>query len=540
MAAGRLVFVGYMPAIDPDGVPYPDAKFTVFVNQTTTLAVVYADEALTTPLANPVLADSSGQFPPVWQDDGLLFSASISSQDQPLAKTIDNLAPSTSVGGSANKLDRDGGNPEPDFLTNVGAAPITAVEALEVEKASLTGDTFTGAVQVPNAWTIQDNTQNRANDYGKIVRPDVPLCIVQGTSATPITSDSYIRPLAYFERHVAGRLSQPTSTALIDDNLDSNWLLSPTLFIQTVLPTGGSNSITGLHSRVISDGIGTPPTATNPSQFPQVAMDISVNCINALVGTVHTNSPAGIKARPSWAANLEVRWETGLAPDNLVGAEVDIINSGGASNSPFPSAGNNFTGLWVQSASRGGTSGSPKPSTAALYVSSNVANTGWQSAIFARADFFAYGGYFQNLLSGSTATGVAVKGTSWNIGADLDSSFGVAGLRINNTASTTATGLAISGGGFNYGLSLSAPCTFGAFLIANTLNAGGANGIDVNIARNSSDALIVNFKAGGNTAFQATGSSTNPIAMRVNGSLRVISSATLSSLAGGNEVLYCI
>lgn len=129
MAAGRLVYVGFMPAIDPDGVPYPDARFTVYQNRTTTLAVIYADEALTTPLANPVLADSSGQFPPVWQDDGLLFSASISSLAQPLAETIDDLSPSTSVGGAANKLDRDGGNPEPDFLTNVGAAALTYVDS---------------------------------------------------------------------------------------------------------------------------------------------------------------------------------------------------------------------------------------------------------------------------------------------------------------------------------------------------------------------------------------------------------------------------
>jgi hypothetical protein len=121
MASGRLVYVGFMPAIDPDGVPYPDARFTVYVNRTTTLATVYADEALTTPLTNPVLADAAGQFPPVWADQALLFSASITSLEQSIAETIDDLAPSNSVGGAANKLDRDGGNPDPDFLTNVGA-----------------------------------------------------------------------------------------------------------------------------------------------------------------------------------------------------------------------------------------------------------------------------------------------------------------------------------------------------------------------------------------------------------------------------------
>ena len=122
MASGRLVFSNWMPALDADGVPIPNAQMFFYVNRTTTLATVYADEALTTPLANPVLADSSGQFVPVWADITLLFSAAVASTTLGQFDTIDDLAPSTTVGGAANKLDRDGGNPEPDFLTNVGAA----------------------------------------------------------------------------------------------------------------------------------------------------------------------------------------------------------------------------------------------------------------------------------------------------------------------------------------------------------------------------------------------------------------------------------
>lgn len=125
MASGRLVFSNWMPALDADGVPIPNAQMFFYVNRTTTLATVYADEALTTPLANPVLADSSGQFVPVWADQDLLFSAAIASTTLGQFDTIDDLAPSNSVGGATNKLDRDGGNPEPDFLTNVGAASIS-------------------------------------------------------------------------------------------------------------------------------------------------------------------------------------------------------------------------------------------------------------------------------------------------------------------------------------------------------------------------------------------------------------------------------
>jgi len=119
MASGRLVFSGRMPAIDPDGVPYPDARMFFYVNRTTTLATVYADEALTAPLQNPVPADSSGNFVPIWADQTLLFSASLDSITLGKIDTIDDLAPSNSVGGAANKLDKDGGNREPDILTNL-------------------------------------------------------------------------------------------------------------------------------------------------------------------------------------------------------------------------------------------------------------------------------------------------------------------------------------------------------------------------------------------------------------------------------------
>lgn len=99
MASGRLVFSNWMPALDADGVPIPNAQMFFYVNRTTTLAVVYSDEALTVPLANPVLADSSGQFPPVWADITLLFSASVASTTLGQFDTIDDLAPSSTIGG---------------------------------------------------------------------------------------------------------------------------------------------------------------------------------------------------------------------------------------------------------------------------------------------------------------------------------------------------------------------------------------------------------------------------------------------------------
>ena len=97
MAAGRIILPGWMPAVDSDGVPIPNARMFFYENQTTTLATVYADMTLTTPLTNPVEANSSGQFPAIWADDANLFSVSVDAPYGPpgIPFTFDSIGPAT-------------------------------------------------------------------------------------------------------------------------------------------------------------------------------------------------------------------------------------------------------------------------------------------------------------------------------------------------------------------------------------------------------------------------------------------------------------
>lgn len=127
MAAGRIIVPSWMPAVDSDGVPIPNARMFFYENETTTLATVYADMTLTTPLTNPVPADSSGQFPPIWADDANLFSVTVDAPYGPPGQpfTFDDIGPSTSSNTSAaNKADLDGGNftnvDQATFLANAG------------------------------------------------------------------------------------------------------------------------------------------------------------------------------------------------------------------------------------------------------------------------------------------------------------------------------------------------------------------------------------------------------------------------------------
>lgn len=86
MAAGIIVIPSLFPARDRFGWLVPGAKLGVYVNRTTTKAAIFSDEALTTPLDNPVVANSSGNFPLIWANAGttespVLYTVGISGPD---------------------------------------------------------------------------------------------------------------------------------------------------------------------------------------------------------------------------------------------------------------------------------------------------------------------------------------------------------------------------------------------------------------------------------------------------------------------------
>jgi len=55
-----------LQAVDVNGEPYSGAKLYFYQTGTTTLITVYQNSALTTPHTNPVVADASGQFAPIY------------------------------------------------------------------------------------------------------------------------------------------------------------------------------------------------------------------------------------------------------------------------------------------------------------------------------------------------------------------------------------------------------------------------------------------------------------------------------------------
>lgn len=322
-----------------------------------------------------------------------------------------------SVGGASKQLQwRSGGlnrwsavsNATPEGGSNAGSdfelrryndAGNSATVALSINRATgLAGFELVGVGPAPNANL----------DFGVVTRTDTLLAAVRGSAVSPYTLDGYYQPLAYLEMHSAGRLNYYQAE-------DSNKLLAPTFMVQTFAEAGATNALTGMHSRVVSaTAAGTAPTAavSVPAGRPgitttQFDINASINCLCAYVGTVRLAAPSGQNNRSAWGANFDVWWDSGNNPINLVGVEIDIINTGGGASGALPGFTDNFTGFWAQTAPRNVSLVTPKPATAAfLATDAGLAGMGWQYGACLVSHFYSYGLYINNALNQAGASGI--------------------------------------------------------------------------------------------------------------------------------------
>ena len=130
MAAGRIVVPPYFPARNRDFDLLSGAKLYVYDNETTTKADIYTDEALTVLSANPVIANSAGQFPAIYAEAGteaapVLYSVSVT----------------TSTGASpGNPFNFDNYRPSVDWETAAVALAEAAADAAGGSAAEAAAD----------------------------------------------------------------------------------------------------------------------------------------------------------------------------------------------------------------------------------------------------------------------------------------------------------------------------------------------------------------------------------------------------------------
>lgn len=74
MTGGRIILPPTNPSLDSNGNPVSGSTLTYYQNGTTTPVSIYAEAALSTPLANPLTSDSAGVFPQVYAADTATYS----------------------------------------------------------------------------------------------------------------------------------------------------------------------------------------------------------------------------------------------------------------------------------------------------------------------------------------------------------------------------------------------------------------------------------------------------------------------------------
>lgn len=126
MAAGRIVVPPYFPARNRDFDLLAGAKLYVYTNLTTEKASIYADEAMTILSPNPVIANSSGQFPAIYAEAGSIG-----------APVLYSISVTTSTGASpGNPFNFDNYTPSVDWET----AAVALAEAAADSAAASAGE----------------------------------------------------------------------------------------------------------------------------------------------------------------------------------------------------------------------------------------------------------------------------------------------------------------------------------------------------------------------------------------------------------------
>lgn len=137
--------------INSTGAPISGAKAYFYVTGTTTLTNVYADNALTTPLTNPVIADSAGRFVPIFLDPAVTYRLIVkNASDVPVGNgDVDPLNPTGNIGTASIQ---DGAVTAAKIATGavttakIGDGQVTLAKLADIAGPSILGrSTGTGA-----------------------------------------------------------------------------------------------------------------------------------------------------------------------------------------------------------------------------------------------------------------------------------------------------------------------------------------------------------------------------------------------------------
>lgn len=270
MAAGRLLLPGWMPAVDSNGDPIPNAKVYFYFNKTSTLAPVYSDESLTVRIANPVEANATGRFPAVWADGEVLYSASVEAPYGPAGVpfTYDNLSASlaaeiilTETAETAandaetayqNILDAIQAAQDADGAAAVAGAIAGQAAALDVvfAKANTNADNVSGNA---SSWRSAIGAMPLDGSGSTVSVPSNTPYKASGTGTVTRTIQSRLEDAIYLADYSLTTPNSADFQRAVDDAiaLGKNVILTPTMIADGAVTITGRVGIIGVDKKTV-------------------------------------------------------------------------------------------------------------------------------------------------------------------------------------------------------------------------------------------------------------------------------------------------
>lgn len=203
MAAGRLIVPGWMPALDEDGNPIPNARVFFYLNKTTTLAAVFSDEAMTVPLVNPVPSNASGRFPAVWANDSVLYSVSVDAPYGPagIPFTYDDLSASMAadilVAGAAEAAADEAQQSLVEIQATIDAAMQAgggeAAVAGAIAGAAAGAESGESIAQAVVSGKVNTSGDNTASSFPENAGVERVVPVIQGLSSDPVANADVVQ-----------------------------------------------------------------------------------------------------------------------------------------------------------------------------------------------------------------------------------------------------------------------------------------------------------------------------------------------------------
>lgn len=225
---GMLLAAPVFRAVDASGAPLPGALLQFYVTGTTTPTNVYSSSALSTPLSNPVVADSGGLFAPIYLDPMVTYRCQLLTAGAVLIRDIDPVAMPVVIGAGA--------------VTSAMLASGVALANLGYTPLNKAGDTATNlvlSVTTANVYSagylgIPINEQDgnytlQATDTGRTVRG-----FVAAATSYTIAPNTYVLGTAVTVRNAANSTANITivrGTGVVvygaGGNTNKDWTLAP-------------------------------------------------------------------------------------------------------------------------------------------------------------------------------------------------------------------------------------------------------------------------------------------------------------------------